>query len=98
MPVPLEDPTAGKLRQAPEPFCLQAVELPVQPEEALLQPGIGRLGQNLGPQLVHHRAELAHSHTSNIGSNLPNGLRPVSERGHRCGGYGRVISAIDPIA
>src|ERR687887_1847242 len=71
MAVALEQPPARELVEPSESLRLELLERAMQLGDVLLDPRVRTRGQVLAPELVDDRSELAHPHTSNIGSNLP---------------------------
>src|SRR5439155_6774241 len=58
---------------------------PLELGEVLLDPGVGKLGQNLGPQRLERRAQLAHDRPSNMGSTLRSGPAQNRDDDHGSG-------------
>jgi hypothetical protein len=71
VPIALEQAAPVELGQPPQPLDLEQLDRAMQLGEVLLDHRVGQLGQDLGPQRLDRRTQLAHRiHSSNIRSLL----------------------------
>src|SRR5207249_11524208 len=83
--VAANEPAALDLGEAAKPLELDQLADPLELGEILLDPGVGKLGQDLGPQRLERRAQLAHDRPSNMGSTLRSGPAQNRDDDHGSG-------------